>query len=543
MKNSHLPCPDCGSSDALHRNDDGSTYCFSCTTYVPTKGEKRVRDKDNAPISVPSTSPSGIPDRGITLLTAKKYGVITGGDALYYPYKDDSVKVRKLAEKTFYWQGKPDNCGMFGQDLFPAGKTITITEGEIDALSAYQVFQAPVVSIPNGAGNALRDCKRSFEFLDKFSKIIILFDNDDPGHKASQEVAELFAGKSYIVELKDFKDANEYVMKGEAELLKRAWFDAKFYRPDCVISGEALHNEVMKPLSLPIARWPFDGLNLKTYAIRAGEIVTLVAGTGVGKSTFLKQAVDHIRKTSDMRIGIASLEEDASVAAQSLMSIHAGKPFHLLTRRQMMDWGLNDPNNISRAPHLVDEITEEEKEKAFGEVFGDNRISFYQAKGSLTVDDVMNNLRFMVKAEDCRVIVLDHISILVGMQQSKAMANEREAIDACMHKLRSLVEQTGVTVLLVSHLSRGDSSAIPHEEGGRARTSQFRGSQSIAQLSNIAIALERNNQAENEDERNTTTVRVLKNRFSGTTGVACRVRWIEQANTLIEVDDEMEGAL
>jgi twinkle protein len=209
----------------------------------------------------------------------------------------------------------------------------------------------------------------------------------------------------------------------------------------------------------------------------------------------------------------------------------------------MMDWGLNDPDNIIRAPHLVDEVTDAEKEQAFRDVFGDDRISFYQAKGSLTVDDVINNLRFMVKAEDCGIIVLDHISILVGMQQSKNMANEREAIDACMHKLRSLVEQTGVTVLLVSHLSRGDSSAIPHEEGGRARTSQFRGSQSIAQLSNIAIALERNNQADDETERNTTTVRVLKNRFSGTTGVACRIRWIEHANTLIEVDEEMEEAL
>jgi twinkle protein len=527
----------------MHRNADNSTYCFSCTTYTPPSGEKITREQASKPIVIPNSAPSGIPDRGIALVTAKKYGVIAGGDSIYFPYGDGSVKVRKLAEKAFYWQGKPEKCGLFGEELFSGGKTITITEGEIDALSAYQTFQAPVVSVPNGAGNALRDCKRSFEFLDKFSKVLIMFDSDEAGREAAQKVAELFAGKSYVVDLKDYKDANEYVMKGDTEQLKRAWWDAKFYRPDCVISGEALHSEVMKPLSLPIARWPFDGLNLKTYAIRSGEIVTLVAGTGVGKSTFLKQAVDHIRKTSTMRIGIASLEEDASVAAQSLMSIHAGKPFHLLTRRQMMDWGLNDPDNIIRAPHLVDEVTDAEKEQAFRDVFGDDRISFYQAKGSLTVDDVINNLRFMVKAEDCGIIVLDHISILVGMQQSKNMANEREAIDACMHKLRSLVEQTGVTVLLVSHLSRGDSSAIPHEEGGRARTSQFRGSQSIAQLSNIAIALERNNQADDETERNTTTVRVLKNRFSGTTGVACRIRWIEHANTLIEVDEEMEEAL
>ena len=29
----HLPCPDCGSHDALCEYSDGHTYCFSCKTY------------------------------------------------------------------------------------------------------------------------------------------------------------------------------------------------------------------------------------------------------------------------------------------------------------------------------------------------------------------------------------------------------------------------------------------------------------------------------------------------------------------------------
>ena len=29
-KETHKPCPDCGSSDALSYYSDGNTYCFSC---------------------------------------------------------------------------------------------------------------------------------------------------------------------------------------------------------------------------------------------------------------------------------------------------------------------------------------------------------------------------------------------------------------------------------------------------------------------------------------------------------------------------------
>ena len=46
----------------------------------------------------------------------------------------------------------------------------------------------------------------------------------------------------------------------------------------------------------------------------------------------------------------------------------------------------------------------------------------------------------------------------------------------------------------------------------------MRGSASIAQLSDIVLGLERDGQADDMITRNTTTVRVLKNRFSGETG-------------------------
>jgi len=97
--------------------------------------------------------------------------------------------------------------------------------------------------------------------------------------------------------------------------------------------------------------------------------------------------------------------------------------------------------------------------------------------------------------------------------------DERKALDAICTKLRSLVQQLDITLFAVSHLKR--PQGVSHEEGGKTSLAQLRGSSGIAQLSDIVIGFERNCQAESEQERNTTHVRVLKNRFSGETGLAC----------------------
>jgi len=95
-------------------------------------------------------------------------------------------------------------------------------------------------------------------------------------------------------------------------------------------------------------------------------------------------------------------------------------------------------------------------------------------------------------------------------------------IDTTMTKLRSLVERTGISLFLVSHLRRAMNDQ-GHEEGARVTLGQLRGSAAIAQLSDGVIALERNQQSGSNDS--ITTVRVLKNRYSGETGIACTLKY------------------
>tara|TARA_R100001594_G_scaffold48019_1_gene80928 strand:- start:4107 stop:4526 length:420 start_codon:yes stop_codon:yes gene_type:complete len=115
--------------------------------------------------------------------------------------------------------------------------------------------------------------------------------------------------------------------------------------------------------------------------------------------------------------------------------------------------------------------------------------------------------------------------------------DERRAIDSIMTRLRSIVEETGAGLVLVSHLRRVDGNK-GHENGIQVNLSHLRGSQSIAQLSDCVIALERNQQADDPNESNTTQLRVLKSRYTGDVGLASRLLYDRETGRLNEIPSE-----
>ena len=134
-------------------------------------------------------------------------------------------------------------------------------------------------------------------------------------------------------------------------------------------------------------------------------------------------------------------------------------------------------------------------------------------------DVIYNRIEFLASGLECRFVVLDHLSILL----SGLEGDERRMIDQTMTKLRSLVERTGIHLFLVSHLRRTSNDKHSAEEGGRVSLSSLRGSHSISQISDTVIALERDQQS--DQNGSSTTLRVLKNRYSGETGIACQLTY------------------
>jgi twinkle protein len=525
----HLPCEDCGSSDALSINTDGWSTCFNCQTRKKVNGD--YTPKERMQVSTPLNQRvidmlthkqyRTITDRRISRETCEKYRCFSDGDDVIFGYTDKNGALcatkTRYPSKDFRVEGDWKAAGLYGQSLFNGGgKFVTIVEGEFDALAAYQMLGSkwPVVSIKSGATGALKDCKNSYEWLSSFENVVICFDADEAGQKAANQVSELFGAKARIMKHKHgYKDACDYQHQNLGKEFSDQWWSAEQYVPDGIIQGSTLLDEVMKPMPPSDCSYPWSELNKLTYGIRKGELVTVTAGSGLGKSQVLREVVWHILNKVDDNIGLMFLEEGVRKTSLSIMSLAANKPLHL-------------PDS---------DASDEEKIDAFDRTLGTGRLYLFDHFGSTSVDNIINRVRYLAKGLGCGYIFLDHISIVVSAQAS---GDERKAIDEIMTRLRMLVQETGVALIVVSHLKRPDGKG--HEEGAATSLAQLRGSGSIAQLSDMVLGLERNGQAEDSEERNTTYVRVLKNRFSGITGPAGRLLYNHTTGRMHERKDEDE---
>lgn len=502
----HEPCPKCGSSDACGVFSDGHRFCYSCNTYFRPDGSVKsegVRvSKDCIPLG--ELEEVSLTKRCISKDTCSKFKyfstVYKGKPCQVACYYDDSGNLvgqkLRFPDKSFAVLGSISNR-LYGSQLWASGKKIVITEGEIDCLTVSQLQgnKWPVVSIPNGAQGAKKAIEANLEYLGNFEEVILMFDMDDPGRKASEECAKILpAGKAYIANL-PCKDPNECLSEGKGPEVLQAVWNAKPYRPDGIVSGTDLYEKCVTDIDdlKDSVEYPWVALQNKTKGVRHGELYVFTSGSGMGKSTILRELEYYFGVQRGELCGIVALEESTRKTGLELMSIH-------LNRRLILD------------PECADES---ERSRSFSETIGNGRFFLYDHFGSLDSSNLLSKLRYMIVSLGCKRIFLDHISIVVSGMDADEDGGERKAIDKLMTNLRSLVEETGATMFVVSHLKRPEKKG--HEEGAQVSLSQLRGSGAIAQLSDMVIGLERNQQGDNP---NVLTLRVLKNRFCGDTGVS-----------------------
>lgn len=502
----HEPCPKCGSSDACGVFSDGHRYCYSCNTYFRPDGSVKSEEFRVSKECIPfeDLEEVSLTKRCIGKDTCSKFKyfstVYKGKPCQVACYYDDSGNLvgqkLRFPDKSFAVLGSISNR-LYGSQLWASGKKIVITEGEIDCLTVSQLQgnKWPVVSIPNGAQAAKKAIESNLEYLENFEEVILMFDMDDPGRKASEECAKILpAGKAYIANL-PCKDPNECLSEGKGSEVLQAVWNAKPYRPDGIVSGTDLYEKCVTDIDdlKDSVEYPWVALQNKTKGARHGELYVFTSGSGMGKSTILRELEYYFGVHRGELCGIVALEESTRKTGMELMSIH-------LNKRLILD------------PEGTDE---DERSRAFTETIGNGNFFLYDHFGSLDSGNLLSKLRYMIVSLGCKRIFLDHISIVVSGMDTDEDGGERKAIDKLMTNLRSLVEETGATMFVVSHLKRPEKKG--HEEGAQVSLSQLRGSGAIAQLSDMVIGLERNQQGDNP---NVLTLRVLKNRFSGDTGIS-----------------------
>lgn len=517
---SHTACPNCGSSDANAIYSDGHTYCYSCDTAV--QPEPDGEGSKVAPISSAQKAKQeallqghyeALPARCLTEETCRKFGYIVttwnNEPAQVATYRDHSG--RQLAQKVrtkdkkFSLIGNAKKLPLYGSHLWSVGKKLVITEGEIDAMSVSQVqnHKWATVSLPQGASGAVRAIKDNWDYINQFEEIILMFDMDEAGQTNAQKVAELLpVGKTRIASL-PLKDANECLQKGKVRELIDSIFQAREYRPDGIVAATDLREAVCVDDAASSICYPYPELNEITRGIRPSELVTVTAGSGVGKSTFIRELALSLHRTGE-NIGMIMLEESNKRTILGLVGMHLDK-------------------NI-----LVDRtgVTETDVYKGFDDLFKDKPIYLYDHFGSSDIDIICKRIEFMAKALDVKWIFLDHISILVS---GLATNDERKLIDIAMTRLRTLVQELDIGLFVVSHLRRPEGDR-GHEDGKRVSIGHLRGSHSLAQLSDICLGIEKIPDDPDSDQRRLV---VLKNRFTGEVGPAGFVTYYRETGRLL----------
>ena len=510
----HSPCENCGSRDNLGVWED-HTYCFGCRQYNQLNGELPKYKKKKIVEDMIEGIVEALPSRKIDSETCKKFNYQTGtynGKPVHianYYDKDYNIVAQKLRfqDKKFTWLGDTDKITLFGQNIWrDGGKKIIITEGEIDALSVSKVQgnQYPVVSVPSGATSAKKYIKKELEWLSKFEEIILMFDEDEAGKSAVIECSNILPVKKVKIATLPAKDPSELLQSGKGEQIISSMWEAKAYTPQGIIEGNDTKDLLLKDDYVECIPYHWNGFNQKLGGIRKGELVLLTAGSGTGKSQVCRELAYHLISNKE-KVGYIALEESVKRSLRGIVSVGLNKLIHLPEVRQ----------NIS------DEKILEEWNKV------KNYICFYDHFGSSDTDDLMNRIRYMVQSLDCKTIILDHISIVVS---GIGDGDERRLIDNTMTQLRKLVEELGCALFLVSHLRRPEGKG--HEEGTQTSLSHLRGSHSLAQLSDAVIGFERNQQ--DEIQSNVMTARILKNRYSGDTGIACSLIYNKDTGRLVE---------
>lgn len=506
------PCPfsGCGSSDGYHVYDDGHGHCFSCdrTLQPSAKGGSTIDELYDVSQSqskpdkheghyllkdYPGSSQEYAPWRGISKDTMAFYQVATkvlpDGKPLCvgFKYPGGGFKLRAIDEKDFISKGSMSAPGLFGQDKFPAGssKSIVITEGELDALSVYEMLGngTPAVSV-RGGSSARKDCQQVFEYLNSFDKIYLCLDNDEVGRKAAQQVASLFDfNKVYSIALGPYKDANEYLTNGKGKEFRGIFFNARRYLPEGIISSPDDFSKILDDDGeRPSVPYPFDTLQEKSMGIRTGEFVLVTAPEGIGKTEFIRRIEHHLLVSTTAPIGCIHLEETKARQLKGLAGIELRAPVHL------PDAGVS-----------VDEIKATLVKLTDGR---DDRLHIYSHFGSDDPDVLLEAIRFLVVVCGCRYVFLDHITMVVSGLETE---DERRTLDYLSTKLATMCHDLDFTLFCISHVN----------DDGKTR-----GSRNISKVANLRIDLSRNLVAELEEDRNKTYLTVSKNRYAGKTGPA-----------------------
>ena len=524
----HHECPGCASSDGAATRVDGSVYCFVCDSNFDGDQafeaqpagegftvEASAQTSDPKQAAVQPQRPSGqvktLKHRGLndaTILKMYRYEVAADGAELAH-YCDTrgqwlGTKVRGT-DKRFWWEGTPVTSGLYGAHLVPQptayNDTVVITEGEIDAITVRTATKLHSVSLPGGAGSVAKVLadEKSWDYLTSFDKVIVALDGDEQGLKAAELLCSSLCMSHRDVDVRmvswpdGSKDASDVHTRENSKVLSDTIERAPAWRPSGVFNAAELAHLLDVPDDDGVP-FPFEALQSMLRGLRR-ELITVTAGTGVGKSTLVRTLALSLIKEHGLRVGMIMLEESNKRTLKALIGMSAEKP--LLMDSQCM--------------------SVEAQKRELAAISGMDNLWLYDLFGSSDAEGLLARMSWLAAGCKCDFIVLDHITMATTLNMNQQHLNERQIIDAITTEIRAkIVERTGTGVIMVAHPRKPSSG--DHTFGTASlNLSDIRGSGGPAAMSDAVIGLEKMFDENGEQMRDVVKINVMKNRYTGET--------------------------
>ena len=481
-------CPDCGHHECYAVYDDGA-YCFSCAAATGDITAKDIVYEYKR-------------YRGISTTVAEHYGAKCGvlhGDihSRQYPYPH-AIKTR-VHPKDFSKNKGFTNDYLFGMDKFNEGSDplIVVTEGEEDAMAAYQMLgmSHPCVAVP-GASLTKALIVNCHSYLDSFKEVVVCVDGDAAGSTLQSKLVELFPGKVSVVNLTKHKDANDFLIMGDAEEFNATFALRKRVVPDGVFSSAEDFSKILDDGEInTYSETPLSHLNSMIKGLMQGHLTVITGPEGQGKTELLRLFEYHVLSETDLTIGVLHMEESKKMCLRSLACYALGED-------------VRDPDSTAdpeRVKEAILNLTED------GNLF---LVEFGIDEDPLKIVD---RCRTMAKVFGCKYIFIDPIQQLsYGKNSDKT---EEQVLSQIAVQLERLATEIDVGIVITAHVN----------DDGNTRSSRM-----IGKSASVRIDLHRDHLNEDAEIRNTTTLTVSKNRPMGKTGYGGQLQFNPYTFTLEE---------
>lgn len=527
---SHIACPDdnCGSSDAYSWNEEREVgHCMSCDigTWM-FQGSLWAKHGKNGKPWVLKENAEGMEDifddgqktkpvvtngtgfyaefRGIKGHVREFYGVkqYHTPNRVEYKYPSGGIKTRYIDEKSFSAKGLHSD-ELFGMNHFPAGssKYLVITEGEEDAMAAYQMlshngYTTPCVSLPTATPKKII-WEKCFKWLDSYEKIVLSLDNDGKADHIKETLFDLFPNKIYVMDHGDVKDANDFLLQGKQKSYRDAWWKAKEYSPAGFVASvedwfDALENET----PYEYTPTPIKGFNEINRGLVKGGITVFKALPGTGKSSMLRMLQHDLVVSHGKTVAVLMMEEMKSTTGRAMATYELGK--NVMTREDAERNG----------------VGETEVKEALRAVVGDRKFVSFDINPQNPVEDTLRQCKYAVAVYGAEYIFVDHLQRLAYLGGTE---NATSALTELGVKLTEFAKRKNVGIMCISHVN----------QDGKTKYAS-----SIEEEAIMIIEMARDKQSDDPREQNTTYLNTSKNRPFALTG-PCGMLMYDKDTTMV----------